>query len=128
MLAQLSLPAESPYLTIVGEPTDMDIALGHKGKTAHRAHCHGEEAHSSRAPLSVNAIYLACELIHELRQLQSRLKQSGAHDEAYDVPFSTVHVGTIEGEKHSTLSRIIASLISRSAICLPIKSRKKLLH
>ncbi|MZI94957.1 acetylornithine deacetylase [Vibrio sp. CAIM 722] len=88
-----------PLLCIVGEPTLMNIALGHKGKAAYRVHCHGQEAHSSRAPLSVNAIYLACDVMAQLRQMQRDFKQHGARDEAYDIPYSTVHVGKIEGGK-----------------------------
>lgn len=75
----------------------MNIATGHKGKTAYRAHCCGDEGHSSLAPLHTNAIYLACDLISHLRSIQAKFKAEGAHDKAYDVPYSTVHVGTITG-------------------------------
>ena len=46
-------------MCIVGEPTGMAIATGHKGKTAIEATCIGSEAHSALAPQAVNAIHLA---------------------------------------------------------------------
>ncbi|SHO55979.1 acetylornithine deacetylase [Vibrio quintilis] len=97
LLLQLQHLKVEPYLCIVGEPTSMNIATGHKGKTSFRTHCCGDEAHSSQAPLHTNAIYLACDIIAHLRQLQTELITSGARDEAYNIPHSTVHVGTIEG-------------------------------
>ncbi|CAG8999740.1 MAG: Acetylornithine deacetylase [Candidatus Celerinatantimonas neptuna] len=97
LLMQLQQLQCEPYLCIVGEPTSMDIATGHKGKTSYRAHCHGDAAHSSLAPLHTNAVYLACDMIAKLRALQNHLMEKGARDPNYDVPFSTVHVGTIDG-------------------------------
>ncbi len=84
-----------PLLCIVGEPTGMAVATGHKGKTAARALCRGREGHSAMAPFALNAIHLGCDLIAALRSEQARLEANGARDIAYDVPYSTIHVGTI---------------------------------
>lgn len=97
LLDHLHTSALRPLLCIVGEPTQMHLALGHKGKTTLRAHCHGHEGHSSLAPHFPNAIHLAADLVGLLRATQSRLVESGAHDPAYDVPYTTVHVGKING-------------------------------
>ena len=97
LLMQLQQLNIEPYLCIVGEPTNMNIATGHKGKTAYRAHCCGDEGHSSLAPLHTNAIYLACDVISHLRSIQADLIANGAHDDEFDVPYSTVHIGTING-------------------------------
>lgn len=86
-----------PYACIVGEPTSMQVATGHKGKTALRAVCHGHEGHSALAPLGVNAIYMASDLIQGIREIQAGLESTGARDDGYDVPYSTLHVGTIQG-------------------------------
>jgi len=99
LLDVLHLAPQRPFLCIVGEPTNMQFALGHKGKAAYRVHCHGQEAHSSLAPLAANAIHLASDFIASLRQTQQRLQQQGAHDDAYDIAYSTVHVGRIDGGK-----------------------------
>ncbi|PAU54336.1 acetylornithine deacetylase [Pseudomonas indica] len=99
LLDVLHLAPVRPMLCIVGEPTEMQFVLGHKGKGSYRARCRGQEAHSSLAPRSANAIHLACDFIATLREGQRRLEQQGAHDAAYDVPYSTVHVGQITGGK-----------------------------
>ncbi len=94
MLAGLGI---RPKACIVGEPTGMQVVVAHKGKTAIRAHCHGLECHSSLAPLGLNAIHLASDLIGALRRRQAELLRSGARDKDYDIDHSTVHVGTIRG-------------------------------
>ncbi len=84
-----------PAMCIVGEPTSMAIAIGHKGKTAIEAKCVGSAAHSALAPQAVNAIHLACDLIEKIRQLQDDIALNGAQDMAYDVPHTTLHAGLI---------------------------------
>jgi len=86
-----------PRLCIVGEPTMLTPAVGHKGKTALKATCRGRAAHSSRPAEGVNAIYMASGLIERLRLRQRELAASGAHDPAYEVPHTTLHVGVIQG-------------------------------
>lgn len=86
-----------PRLAIVGEPTHMCIGTGHKGKTTLRATCCGREAHSAYAPQSLNAVHLAADFIGRIRARQSRLIREGSHDADYDVPYTTLHVGTISG-------------------------------
>ncbi len=86
-----------PAMCIVGEPTSMAIATGHKGKTAIEATCIGNAAHSALAPQAVNAIHLACDLISQIRLLQDDIASSGAHDTAYDIPYTTLHVGLVTG-------------------------------
>jgi len=86
-----------PRACIVGEPTQMQIATGHKGKAAWRATCHGQAGHSALAPGFVNALHLAGDFMAELRDLQAWLERTGARDPGHDVPYSTVHVGQLSG-------------------------------
>jgi acetylornithine deacetylase len=86
-----------PAMCIVGEPTAMQVATGHKGKIALRATCTGREGHSALAPLALNALHLGADFMRELRDLQARLADSGLRDGDYDVPYSTVHVGKMNG-------------------------------
>lgn len=86
-----------PAMCIVGEPTELRIATGHKGKTGCRVTCIGRASHSALAPDGLNAIHLACDLVAELRAAQDRLVSSGARDEDYTVPHTTLHVGRIDG-------------------------------
>jgi len=86
-----------PALCIVGEPTAMAVATGHKGKLAARAICKGREGHSALAPFALNAIHLATDLIGEIRAIQDRIAATGACDSDYGVPYTTLHVGKITG-------------------------------
>jgi len=97
MLERLTPLIGSPRACFVGEPTDMQVAIGHKGKAALRALCHGQGGHSALAPNFTNALYLAGDFLAELRALQADLVAGGARDAAYDVPYSTVHVGKLAG-------------------------------
>lgn len=92
------LPAFArPDLCIVGEPTRMQIATGHKGKLALRAACRGQAGHSAMAPHFVNALHLAADFISLLRAEQERLAETGLRDAAYDIPYSTLHAGRMSG-------------------------------
>jgi acetylornithine deacetylase len=97
MLQRLAAEGFRAAGCIVGEPTELMIATGHKGKIAGRISAQGQAAHSANPTLGCNAINLAAGMIRETEALQDWLVRSGAHDAAYAVPYSTVHVGTIAG-------------------------------
>ena len=86
-----------PRFCIVGEPTMLQVVTAHKGKLGYRVTAHGLETHSSLAPLGVNAIYMACDLIAEIRKLQADLAAHGVRDGDYDVAYTTLAVGKIAG-------------------------------
>jgi acetylornithine deacetylase len=99
LLDVLDLAPLRPFLCVIGEPTSMQFAVGHKGKSSYRTYCRGQEAHSSLAPRAVNAIHLASDFISALRDSQKRIEKTGLRDEGYDIPYSTVHIGRIDGGK-----------------------------
>ena len=86
-----------PRLCLVGEPTSMQVATGHKGKIALRATCTGREMHSAMAPLALNALHLGAEFLAAVRGLQAGVVATGLRDGDYDVPYSTLHVGKMQG-------------------------------
>ena len=86
-----------PRFCIVGEPTSMRVATGHKGKTAARVTATGRESHSALAPSALNAIHMACDMIGFVREIQAEIAQDGVRDDGFDVPYTTLHVGVIEG-------------------------------
>jgi acetylornithine deacetylase len=86
-----------PRFCIVGEPTMLQVVTAHKGKLGFRVTAHGLEAHSSLAPIGVNAIYMACDLIAEIRHIQDDLAAHGARDGEYEVAYTTLHVGKMSG-------------------------------
>jgi acetylornithine deacetylase len=97
LIEDMALWSHRPRFCIVGEPTLLRTAVGHKGKSALRAICHGRAAHSARPDHGVNAIHMATDLINKLRQRQAGIAQAGSRDNAYEVPYTTVHVGVIAG-------------------------------
>lgn len=86
-----------PRLCIVGEPTLMQAVTAHKGKLGFRVTAHGLEAHSSLAPIGVNAVYMACDLIQEIRAIQKDIAENGLRDGDYEVAYTTLHVGKMHG-------------------------------
>jgi len=94
MLARAPL---RPAMCIVGEPTGMAVASGHKGKVSLSATCRGQEGHSALAPLAMNALHLAVDFANAIRQKQAEIAQHGARDGDYDVPYTTLHIGKISG-------------------------------
>lgn len=99
LLAELEQRPVKPLLCIIGEPTELKPVLGHKGKLAMRCDVHGHPCHSAYAPLGVNAIEYAAELIGELGRIGRQLQAPEHHDSRFDPPYSTVQTGVISGGK-----------------------------
>ncbi|MBB6153305.1 acetylornithine deacetylase [Pseudomonas sp. JAI115] len=99
LLAELEQRPVKPLLCIIGEPTELKPVLGHKGKLAMRCDVHGHPCHSAYAPLGVNAIEYAAELIGELGRIGQQLKAPEQQDARFDPPYSTVQTGVISGGK-----------------------------
>ncbi len=97
MLAFLAEQPVRPLGCIVGEPTGMKVITGHKGKLSYTCRVKGFEAHSSLAPKAVNAVQMAARAVARLDEMARRKATEGPFDESYDIPHSTIHVGTIQG-------------------------------
>jgi acetylornithine deacetylase len=97
LIADLASRGIRPAGCIVGEPTGMELVVAHKGKKSWRCRVRGFEAHSSLTPLGVNAVQIACEIVAYIAQRAREFRDAGGKDDAYDVPYTTVHVGTIRG-------------------------------
>ena len=97
LIDRLNLWDFRPRGCFVGEPTSMHVVTGHKAKRALRGVVTGTPGHSSLAPSFVNAIEYAAEFLVELRRLGREIEETGTHDLLFDVPFTTTHVGLIQG-------------------------------
>lgn len=86
-----------PEVVIVGEPTDMLVVNAHKSINAFRTKIRGLEAHSSATHEGVNAVMIAAELIHFISQIADDMKAKGDPTGRFTPPFTSVHVGTIQG-------------------------------
>ena len=86
-----------PSVVVVGEPTDMNVVNAHKSIYAFRTNVRGLEAHSSATHEGVNAVMIAAELIHFISGISDEMKVKGDPTGRFDPPYTSVHVGPIEG-------------------------------
>lgn len=77
MIAGLADRPVRPAACIVGEPTEMQVIVGHKGKLSYRCHVRGFECHSSICHTGVNAVEAAAEVIAYLKGMVRRLRDHG---------------------------------------------------
>ena len=96
-----------PEFCIVGEPTNMEVVIGHKGKHAYEVKVDGFSCHSGQAPYGVNAINYASKLITYIEELNKEKSIKGPFDNEYEIPYSTLHTGLING---GTILNIVPNL------------------
>ena len=84
---------------VVGEPTEMQVVTGHKSCDDLQFHVRGHEVHSSRLNEGVSAVMCAARFVEWVRQqnIESQAKTPSATAALYDPPFTTLHVGKING-------------------------------
>ncbi len=84
---------------IVGEPSMMEAVTGHNGGYGFATHIVGFEVHSSLLHTGVNAIMEGAKLIDwaNQRNVENQAKEPGELQAMFNPPFTTCHVGTIEG-------------------------------
>lgn len=97
LVEHLSNQPFQPRLCLVGEPTELNVAIRHKGKRGIRATFTGREGHSALAPHNLNAIHLACDFIRHLRDIQAELAAPFVDHDDTQVPYTTVSAGLING-------------------------------
>lgn len=86
-----------PRGVIVGEPTEMQLVVAHKGIAGFETTVTGKETHSSQTQLGANAIMAAGTLIAELQRLADGARDNAPGDSPFTPPYTTLSVGTIEG-------------------------------
>jgi acetylornithine deacetylase len=86
-----------PSMAIIGEPTNMEIVVAHKGKRGIRVNVRGASAHSAYPTEGVKAIEVVAQLIAHISEVQQDIEKNGPFDPGYRVPHTTLHVGTVRG-------------------------------
>jgi len=97
LIEMLKNSSINPLFCIVGEPTSMQVMSGHKGKVNASVLIKGKEAHSALTTKGLNSIYLASEFIQGIQSIQTNLINNSTHDNDFEVPYTTLQVGKIEG-------------------------------
>jgi len=78
---------------LVGEPTGLNISLGHRGVAAYQLKVKGKSCHMGIAEQGINAIYLASRVIQSIEDQNQELKKFADPD----LGNPTLHVGMIQG-------------------------------
>jgi acetylornithine deacetylase len=97
LIADVVAKGISPAGCIIGEPTGMQLVVANKGRKTWRCRVRGHEAHSSLTPQGVNAVHIACDLVSWIAARGRDFRDRRRQDPAFDVPFTTLHVGVIQG-------------------------------
>lgn len=96
MIGEFGKRLPKPRLVFVGEPTSMEVVDAHKGPVRWRVEVLGRAAHSSMAPLGVNAITYAARLVSEIEAIENDLRNRSP-DPRFDPPYPTLQVTEIGG-------------------------------
>ena len=96
LIAEIRRRFVTPRMVVVGEPTSMSVVDAHKGPVRWHVEVKGRAAHSSMAPLGVNAISVAGKLLQELSRIERELKVA-PRAERFDPPYATLQVTRIDG-------------------------------
>ncbi|WP_342359075.1 acetylornithine deacetylase [Terrarubrum flagellatum] len=86
-----------PKGCFVGEPTSMQVIIGHKGGRRVWVTVKGKAAHSSLVPQGVNAIEWGARVVSFIRDLEEKLETEGNRDPLYDIQHTTTQVGLFSG-------------------------------
>ncbi len=97
VIARLGVDLPKPAAVIVGEPTSMQVADAHKSVTTFVTQVTGFEIHSANLHRGVSAVHVGCQLVCELERIGAALQAAGDPSGRFDPPWSSVHVGLIQG-------------------------------
>jgi len=99
MLAEMTERLPRAAAAIIGEPSMLRPVTGHKGGIGIRTRIYGHEVHSSLMHQGVNAVMEAARLIDWANGENAARAAAapGPLDATFEPPWTTAHVGTIEG-------------------------------
>ncbi|WP_069301342.1 acetylornithine deacetylase [Neptunicoccus sediminis] len=97
MVKELAGKMPKAEICIVGEPSLMKVVTGHKGSIGFETEVTGYEVHSSLAHKGVSAIMTAATLVEWHNARNAQAVDNSDPDCIFEPPFSTYHVGIIEG-------------------------------
>jgi acetylornithine deacetylase len=99
LIAALKAALPPAAAVLVGEPTGLKVVTAHKGGMGFATHVRGVEVHSAQMHRGVSAIHEAAEIIAWGNRVNeaNRAAAPGLLAAAFDPPFTTLHVGRIEG-------------------------------
>ncbi len=99
MIADIAARLPRAEAVLVGEPSRLRVVTGHKGGTGFKVHVRGYEVHSSLIHQGVSAIMAAAPILDWANRMNAAnaAVTPGALAQLFDPPWTTLHVGMIEG-------------------------------
>jgi acetylornithine deacetylase len=97
LVAEVAALKAKPVLCIVGEPTSLTVATAHKGKVAYRITVTGRTGHSALPHRAANAVLAGARIATLLSELAAETAKSAKRNDAFDPPYTTIHVGSLHG-------------------------------
>ncbi len=97
IIKRFGLDLPRPAVTLVGEPTSMEVADAHKSVSTYRTRVRGHESHSAKLHQGVSAVHVGARLVMSLEKIGAEIAEESARSDRFDPPVSTVHVGLIGG-------------------------------
>ena len=129
MIREMSEKLPKASCAIVGEPTLLKLVDGHKASIGLDTEVTGYEVHSSLLTSGVSAIMTASKLVNWItnKTEENQNKTPRDLDKLFNPPFTTLHVGKING---GTASNITAKKCSFTTDirCLPLDDGEKIIE
>ena len=125
MIKNIKLTLPKVAAVIIGEPTMMNTVNGHKTSVGLKTHVRGFEVHSSLMHNGVSAVMNAGKLVSWVSQQTEKNRTMKIREEnrKFDPPFTTLHVGEINGGTAGTITAKDCRF-SLDIRCLPSESSK----
>ena len=95
LIARLPDLVAMPMAAIIGEPSNLQPVLSHKGKLAIEISLDGRAAHSSNPDAGLNALYAAAELVRTVEHAAHAQALHGLRDPRFVPPHSTLVAGVL---------------------------------
>ncbi len=97
MIRELVDVLPPPLAVVVGEPTNMEVVVGHKGISSWRVVVTGHEAHSSLTHLGISANMVAVRLMQRLGEIALDLEHHADAASPFCPRHATLTIGLLEG-------------------------------
>ncbi len=81
-----------PDFAVIGEPSELKVATGNKGRVGLRIDVSGKAGHASRPALADNAVYKAAGVIEEIRRLNSSFSADTVSVTRVETPGRNINV------------------------------------
>ena len=88
---------ETPKYAIIGEPSNMQPIIGHKGIGFFETTVNGSAGHSSGIRKEVSAVHEAARLILWLEDKMNRLEKNEPLDTRFKPAHTSIHIGCMQG-------------------------------